>query len=260
MRVLHRQQRTLLAAALSLVPIILGSAPLTTAGRARAAPRRLPALPTLWAPIDLARFLHRNKLEGAASAVMGSVRLGAFDEIDGPAFLNGEGNALASRLSVPLSTVVQLKAALRQAEQAAYEQRAGNGAAPASLRPAELGWGWASAREASAGSTRLEHPKLLADRIAGALWGVFIGDALAMPAHWYYDVDALRAGETLCVCVCVYVCVCVCVCVCHSPSSSPPLSLQTMARSPATWRRARLTRPITLCPTTGSRTSTVSAS
>lgn len=26
----------------------------------------------------------------------------------------------------------------------------------------------------------------LADRCAGALWGAFIGDALAMPVHWYY--------------------------------------------------------------------------
>ncbi|MBM4089235.1 MAG: ADP-ribosylglycohydrolase family protein [Planctomycetes bacterium] len=31
-----------------------------------------------------------------------------------------------------------------------------------------------------------------ADRLRGALWGMFIGDALAMPAHWYYDVAALQ--------------------------------------------------------------------
>ena len=29
------------------------------------------------------------------------------------------------------------------------------------------------------------------DRISGALWGLFIGDALAMPVHWYYDTLAL---------------------------------------------------------------------
>lgn len=29
-------------------------------------------------------------------------------------------------------------------------------------------------------------------RAAGALWGAFIGDALAMPVHWYYDRAALR--------------------------------------------------------------------
>lgn len=29
-------------------------------------------------------------------------------------------------------------------------------------------------------------------RARGALWGQFIGDALAMPAHWYYNTAALR--------------------------------------------------------------------
>lgn len=24
------------------------------------------------------------------------------------------------------------------------------------------------------------------------MWGLFVGDALAMPVHWYYDVAALR--------------------------------------------------------------------
>lgn len=26
-------------------------------------------------------------------------------------------------------------------------------------------------------------------RLKNALWGLFIGDALAMPAHWYYNTD-----------------------------------------------------------------------
>ncbi|MDP3088506.1 MAG: ADP-ribosylglycohydrolase family protein [Methylotenera sp.] len=30
-----------------------------------------------------------------------------------------------------------------------------------------------------------------ADRMRGALWGMFIGDALAMPVHWYYNIGAL---------------------------------------------------------------------
>lgn len=34
---------------------------------------------------------------------------------------------------------------------------------------------------------------LLMDRISGALFGMFIGDALAMPVHWYYDTKALAA-------------------------------------------------------------------
>lgn len=31
-----------------------------------------------------------------------------------------------------------------------------------------------------------------AQRLRNALWGAFIGDALAMPVHWYYDRGALR--------------------------------------------------------------------
>ena len=30
------------------------------------------------------------------------------------------------------------------------------------------------------------------DRLRGMLWGMFVGDALAMPVHWYYDVAALQ--------------------------------------------------------------------
>ena len=33
----------------------------------------------------------------------------------------------------------------------------------------------------------------LADRVRGALMGAFIGDALALGPHWYYDLDELRA-------------------------------------------------------------------
>ena len=31
-----------------------------------------------------------------------------------------------------------------------------------------------------------------ADRLRGALWGMFVGDGLAMPAHWYYDIVTLQ--------------------------------------------------------------------
>ena len=30
------------------------------------------------------------------------------------------------------------------------------------------------------------------ERVRGALWGMFVGDALAMPVHWYYDVATLQ--------------------------------------------------------------------
>ncbi|MFC1833015.1 ADP-ribosylglycohydrolase family protein, partial [Thermodesulfobacteriota bacterium] len=29
-------------------------------------------------------------------------------------------------------------------------------------------------------------------RLQNSLWGLFIGDALAMPAHWYYRVENIR--------------------------------------------------------------------
>ena len=29
-------------------------------------------------------------------------------------------------------------------------------------------------------------------RIANSLWGLFIGDALAMPAHWYYNPENIE--------------------------------------------------------------------
>ncbi|NJM12583.1 MAG: ADP-ribosylglycohydrolase family protein [Synechococcaceae cyanobacterium SM1_2_3] len=32
----------------------------------------------------------------------------------------------------------------------------------------------------------------ITDRFRGALWGMFVGDALAMPVHWYYNVAALQ--------------------------------------------------------------------
>lgn len=32
----------------------------------------------------------------------------------------------------------------------------------------------------------------LKDRIQGALWGMCIGDSLAMPVHWYYDTNKLK--------------------------------------------------------------------
>lgn len=35
-------------------------------------------------------------------------------------------------------------------------------------------------------------PISLADRKRGAIFGLFIGDALAMPVHWYYDTRALQ--------------------------------------------------------------------
>lgn len=35
--------------------------------------------------------------------------------------------------------------------------------------------------------------ELRAERVANALWGLFIGDALAMPTHWYYNLANIQA-------------------------------------------------------------------
>ena len=32
-------------------------------------------------------------------------------------------------------------------------------------------------------------PAVHADRLRGALWGMFVGDALAMPVHWYCYIE-----------------------------------------------------------------------
>eukprot|EP00960_Hanusia_phi_P067047 766534-Hanusia_phi.AAC.2 len=35
-------------------------------------------------------------------------------------------------------------------------------------------------------------PPATLDKVRGSLWGLYIGDALAMPTHWYYDQNHLR--------------------------------------------------------------------
>lgn len=38
----------------------------------------------------------------------------------------------------------------------------------------------------------MQNPLSSIDRVSGAIIGMFIGDALAMPVHWYYDTQALQ--------------------------------------------------------------------
>ncbi|HEV2248537.1 MAG TPA: ADP-ribosylglycohydrolase family protein [Terriglobia bacterium] len=47
-------------------------------------------------------------------------------------------------------------------------------------------------RDSSLASPPAGRKPCLASRCTGAIWGSFIGDALAMPVHWYYNVAALR--------------------------------------------------------------------
>ena len=160
---------------LPIVPLLLVAA---VRCQSEASWRQLPALPELWAPNELAHFLRLRGYNDAARAVDRSVHVGAFDEIDGPAFLDADDASLAARLSLSTDTVAELKTELRQAE-ARH--------ALASARPATNG-------------VDLD-PAELADRMAGALWGLFIGDALAMPAHWcrtvVFCIGWTTAGGTI---------------------------------------------------------------
>ena len=45
---------------------------------------------------------------------------------------------------------------------------------------------------AASGSANAVWSDEFEDKIRGALWGVFIGDALAMPVHWYYSLHQLK--------------------------------------------------------------------
>ena len=38
----------------------------------------------------------------------------------------------------------------------------------------------------------MPEPPSLSERKRGALFGIFIGDAVAMPVHWMYDLRLLR--------------------------------------------------------------------
>jgi len=41
--------------------------------------------------------------------------------------------------------------------------------------------------------SRVALPSRAIDRLRGCLWGIYIGDSLSMPVHWYYDTARLHA-------------------------------------------------------------------
>lgn len=47
-------------------------------------------------------------------------------------------------------------------------------------------------RSTSAATGERDMDKKMNSRVKGSLYGLFIGDALAMPVHWYYNRDALK--------------------------------------------------------------------
>ena len=51
----------------------------------------------------------------------------------------------------------------------------------------------ATMRSSSSSSPAAHLNKEVCARAAAALWGLFAGDALAMPVHWYYDLAQLRS-------------------------------------------------------------------
>merc|ERR1719486_279665 len=50
-------------------------------------------------------------------------------------------------------------------------------------RPPEVG---AAAKRGGSSVLKAATAEEAADRVGGALWGMLIGDALAMPTHWFY--------------------------------------------------------------------------
>eukprot|EP01052_Picozoa_sp_SAG31_P043440 SAG31_NODE_7235_length_1747_cov_1.135233_1_plen_226_part_00 len=117
--------------------------------------------------------------QSAAEKVLASVKLYTFNEIDGPRFMKMSSDELeelgvSDRVQKGLLQAIQREQAKKIS--AVRQTSATQGAAT------ETDWGVSTPADLDR----------LRDRLAGMLWGVFIGDALSMPAHWYYSVEALR--------------------------------------------------------------------
>lgn len=145
----------------SLVLLVLGAVSLSSTAAGKAA-RHLPQSPMHWSPYHVADFLLARGERRAAGRVRNTVRLGSFEECDGPRFMGLDAVGLHA---LGISAAAQDEAKTRQRELRSH--------GPGGLVPV------------AAAST-------LRDRLEGALWGLMIGDAMAMPAHWYYNVGALR--------------------------------------------------------------------
>ena len=120
--------------------------------------KQLPGSVDLWSPDDVASFLRLRRCPKASiEKVKASVRLHSFDEVDGPRVLRcGIAGLRDLGLTEP---------------------------------QAEALWAELKLEKPVVAEMRFE----LDGRCEAFLWGIFIADALAAPAHWYYDPSALAA-------------------------------------------------------------------
>ncbi len=133
--------------------------------------RTLPRNPILWSPEEVAHFLETHGHYRAALNVRNTVELSSFVECDGPRLLSLDDRAL-EELGIPQQLQTAVAQRLVEAQ-----------ATPHPPVPVPLG--------AAATTTTASSPSVRS-RVAGALWGLFIADAMGMPTHWYYDPDALK--------------------------------------------------------------------
>ena len=116
--------------------------------------KRRPTNINLWSPEEVAEYLRYQEYPHAAEKVDASVRLHSFDEVDGPRIVRDEEPGLV-KLGIPADDAARLMNDL------------------SGMRGAvDFGRGHAEG--------------IPPGRVAAALWGIFIADALSSPAHWCF--------------------------------------------------------------------------
>mmetsp|Transcript_15456 Transcript_15456/g.45920 ORF Transcript_15456/g.45920 Transcript_15456/m.45920 type:complete len:619 (+) Transcript_15456:1-1857(+) len=177
--------------------------------------------PAVWAPERVAAYLTDRGFPQAASAALGTVRKYSHNELDGPRLLRGGASGLAA-LGIPAEAAARL-----YAEVAARAALGGWLVHSTTAALADIESGGAddvNAAAVDAGPARSPAPVCAADaagaadaadsdvctapvgaapavaaaavrrsRVEGSMYGIFVGDALAMPVHWYYSPRQLRA-------------------------------------------------------------------
>eukprot|EP00930_Biecheleria_cincta_P071964 TRINITY_DN59403_c0_g1_i1.p1 TRINITY_DN59403_c0_g1~~TRINITY_DN59403_c0_g1_i1.p1 ORF type:complete len:392 (-),score=56.13 TRINITY_DN59403_c0_g1_i1:171-1319(-) len=133
--------------------------------------RTLPPSPALWSPEDLASFVESRGSPAVGGAIRRTVRLHSFDEVDGPRLLRGDGKEKLQELGASAADAEIIVNSLHELAKQPFGRFESAANTP----------------ETAADASN----KSLRSRLQASLWGVFVGDALAMPVHWYYDTDAL---------------------------------------------------------------------